>query len=72
MFDAQGRIMLLNRALPRDVQVVTRQVVKPGCTLQQLMRAPQGDRPVHGDVEPYCRNIIDETVKQGTAMSQST
>jgi methyl-accepting chemotaxis protein len=67
VFDAQGRITLLNRRY-LDMYKLSPDIVKPGTTLQQLLNARKETGLFSGDVEPYCRKIIDE-MKQGTAMS---
>jgi methyl-accepting chemotaxis protein len=67
VFDAQGRITLLNRRY-LDMYKLSSDIVKPGTTLQQLLTARQESGLFKGDVEPYCRMIVEE-MKHGKAMS---
>jgi PAS domain S-box-containing protein len=58
MFDAQGRIVLLNHRYI-DMYKLAREVVKPGCTLQQLIQHRKDTGLLSGDVDAYCRRILD-------------
>jgi hypothetical protein len=59
MFDAQTRIVVLNRrylemyGLPPDV-------VKPGCTLKELIEVRKGTGLFTGDVDAYCKKILED------------
>ncbi len=66
MFDAQGRITLLNRRY-LEMYKLSPEIVKPGCTLQQLLQHRKDTGLFAGDVEPYCRKIMDD-MTQGKAM----
>ena len=66
VFDAQGRITLLNRRY-LDMYKLSPEIVKPGCTLRQLLQHRKETGLFNGDVEPYCRKIIDE-MTQGKVM----
>ena len=67
MFDAQGRITLLNRRY-LDMYRLSGDIVKPGCTLQQLLQHRKETGLFSGDIEPYCRKIMDD-VSQRKRMS---
>jgi methyl-accepting chemotaxis protein len=62
VFDQQGRITFVNRRylemynLPGDI-------VKPGCTLQQLIQCRKDTGLFTGDVEPYCRGILQDVAE---------
>ncbi len=66
VFDAQGRITLLNRRYI-EMYKLSPEVVKPGCTLVQLLQHRKDTGIFKGDVESYCRKIMDE-VKLGKEM----
>ena len=58
MFDAQGRIILLNT---RYLQMykLSPEVVKPGCTLKRLIQYRKETGLFSGDVDSYVQNILD-------------
>ena len=66
MFDAQGRIVLHNRRYI-DMYKVSPKIVRPGCTLHELIQHRKETGLFSGDVEAYCRKILD-----GVAKGQST
>ena len=66
MFDAQGRIVLQNCRYI-DMYKVSPKIVRPGCTLHELIRHRKETGLFVGDVEAFCRNVID-----GAAKGQST
>jgi len=66
MFDAQGRITLLNRRYLEMYQL-SPDVVKPGCSLVQLLQYRKDTGIFSGDVESYCRDILEQ-MKQGKPM----
>jgi methyl-accepting chemotaxis protein len=66
VFDAQGRITMVNRRY-LDMYNLSSEIVKPGCTLQQLLQARKETGLFKGDVEPYCRKIMEE-MTHGKAM----
>src|SRR4029077_18810430 len=59
VFDERGRITLLNRRY-LEMYNLSPDVVKPGCSLQQLLQARKETGLFSGEVEPYCRKILDE------------
>ncbi len=58
MFDAQGRIILLNT---RYLQMykLSPEVVKPGCTLKRLIQYRKETGLFSGDVDSYVQNILE-------------
>ncbi len=67
MFDAQGRITLLNQRY-LDMYKLSADVVKPGCTLRELLQHRKETGLFSGEVEPYCRKILED-VAQRKSMS---
>jgi methyl-accepting chemotaxis protein len=65
MFDAQGRITLLN---PRYLEMyrLSPEVVKPGCSLKRLIEYRKETGLFAGDVDSYVKNILD-AMAQGKA-----
>ncbi|MCK9908944.1 PAS-domain containing protein [Microbacteriaceae bacterium K1510] len=63
MFDAQGRVILVNR---RYLQMykLSPEVVKPGCTLRQLIEHRRATGLFSGDVDSYVQRILD-SMKHG-------
>jgi len=63
MFDAHGRITLVNR---RYLQMyrLSPDVVKPGCTLRQLIEHRRATGLFSGDVDSYVQRILD-SMKHG-------
>jgi methyl-accepting chemotaxis protein len=66
MFDAQGRIVLQNTRYI-DMYKVSPKIVRPGCTLHELIQHRKKTGLFVGDVEAFCRTVID-----GAAKGQST
>jgi len=58
MFDAQTRIVLRNRRY-LDMYKLSPKVVKPGCTLRGLIQHRVDTGLLTGDVDAYCRRILD-------------
>ncbi len=56
VFDAQARITLLNRRYT-DMYKLSTRIVKPGCTLHDLIQHRKDTGLFSGDVDAYCRNI---------------
>ena len=58
MFDAQGRITLLNK---RYLQMykLSPEIIKPGCTLKRLIEYRKEKGLFTGEVDSYVRNILD-------------
>ncbi len=65
MFDAQGRITLVNRRY-LDMYQLSAYVVKPGCTLRDLIQHRKDTGLFTGDIDAYCQKIIDN-VNKGTS-----
>ena len=61
-FDAHGRIVLVNYRYV-DMYKLSRKVVKPGCTLQELIQHRKDTGLFSGDVAAYCQNILDNMAK---------
>ncbi|MEI7805370.1 MAG: PAS-domain containing protein [Hyphomicrobiales bacterium] len=57
MFDAQTRIVLLNERY-LEMYKLSAKVVKPGCTLRQLIEHRRDTGLFKGDIESYCRDIV--------------
>jgi len=66
MFDAQGRITLVNRRY-LEMYKLSPEIVKPGCTLQQLIQHRKDTGLFTGEVEPYCRQILESIDKGDNA-----
>lgn len=58
MFDGQNRILLRNTRY-LEMYRLSPDVVKRGCTLRQLIEHRRDSGLFTGDVESYCRNIIE-------------
>ena len=71
MFDAQGRIILLNRRY-LEMYKLSPVIVKVGCTLQQLIQHRKETGLFSGDVESYCRKILDEKGKSNAHYVQAS
>ena len=56
-FDAQGRIVLVNRRYI-DMYKLSPRVVKSGCTLHDLIQHRKDTGLFSGDVAAYCQNIL--------------
>jgi len=59
VFDAQGRITLLNQRY-LDMYKLSPDIVKPGCSLRRLLQHRKDTGLFAGEVEPYCRKIMDD------------
>ena len=66
MFDAQGRIVLCNRRYI-DMYNLSTEIVRPGCTLQELMQHRKDTGLFIDDVATYCEKIL-----AGIAKGEST
>ena len=62
MFDVQGRIVLGNRRYI-DMYKVSPQIVRPGCSLRQLIQHRKDTGLFSGDVDAYCQKIMDSMGK---------
>jgi methyl-accepting chemotaxis protein len=58
MFDAQGRIVLHNRRYI-DMYKVSPQIVRPGCSLRDLIHHRKDTGLFSGDVEAFCQTVLD-------------
>ena len=58
MFDAQGRITLLNRRY-LDMYKLSPEIVNPGCTLKRLIEYRKETGLFAGEVDSYVKNILD-------------
>ncbi len=58
MFDAQGRITLLNRRY-LEMYNLSPTIVKPGCTLHQLIQHRKDTGLFSGDIAAYCQKILE-------------
>jgi methyl-accepting chemotaxis protein len=58
MFDAAGRIVVCNRPYLRMYNL-SPEVVKPGCTLRELIEHRRQTGLFTGDPEQYCKEIMD-------------
>ncbi|MDO8875969.1 MAG: PAS-domain containing protein [Pseudolabrys sp.] len=58
MFDAQGRITLLNRRY-LAMYGLDPAIVKPGCSLRELIQHRRDTGLLSGDVDAYCKRILD-------------
>jgi methyl-accepting chemotaxis protein len=58
MFDAQTRIVLCNNRYLGMYQL-SPQVVRPGCTLRELIQHRKDTGLFSGDIDAYCRKILD-------------
>jgi methyl-accepting chemotaxis protein len=58
MFDAQARIVVVNRRY-LGMYGLSPQIVRPGCTLRELIQHRKGTGLFTGDVDTYCQQILD-------------
>ncbi|HEY1311649.1 MAG TPA: PAS-domain containing protein [Pseudolabrys sp.] len=58
MFDQQGRITLLNRRY-LEMYKLSADIVKPGCTLYELIQHRKDTGLLSGEVAAYCKKIMD-------------
>jgi hypothetical protein len=63
MFDAQGRIALLNRRY-LEMYNLSPEIAKPGCTLRDLIRHRIETGLLSGDPDAYCKRIMDGVGKR--------
>jgi methyl-accepting chemotaxis protein len=66
MFDAQGRIVLVNRRY-LEMYSLSPDVVKPGCTLHELIQHRKDTGLFSGDINTYCQRILDSIGKGASA-----
>ena len=58
MFDGQARIVLVNRRYI-EMYGLSPRIVKPGCTLKELIQHRKDTGVFTGDVDAYCRRIVE-------------
>jgi diguanylate cyclase (GGDEF)-like protein/PAS domain S-box-containing protein len=68
MFDPDGRLVLCNRRYI-EMYNLSSDVVKPGCTLRQLVEHRAGVGLFSGDIDQYCREVM-AAVNTGTSRSR--
>ncbi len=56
LFDASGRLVMCNERY-LDMFEASRDVVKPGCTLRELVQYRKDTGTFHGDVDQYCTDF---------------
>ena len=66
MFDAQSRVVLCNRRYI-GMYNLSPEIVRPGCSLQELMQHRKETGLFSGDVVAYCRQIIENVSKGQSA-----
>ncbi len=66
MFDAQGRIVLCNRRY-LEMYRLSPAIVRPGCSLRQLIEHRKETGLLTGDVDAYCRKIMDSITTGNSA-----
>ena len=66
MFDAQGSIVLTNRRYI-GMYNLSPEIVRPGCSLRELMQHRKETGLFSGDVVAYCRQIIENVSKGQSA-----
>ena len=62
MFDRHGRIVLRNSRYI-DMYKLSPQIVRPGCSLHELIEHRKDTGLFSGDVNAYCQNILDGAAK---------
>jgi len=67
MFDAQGRITVLNSPY-LEMYKLDPKIVKPGCTLKRLIQHRKETGLFSGDVDSYVQKILD-AMAQGTSQT---
>ena len=65
MFDAQSRIVLVNRRYI-EMYGLSPQIVRPGLTLKELIQHRKETGLFTGNVDSYCQNIL-ESMRTGTS-----
>ena len=66
MFDAKARVVVFNRRF-LDMYNLSPQVVRTGCTLQELIRHRKEVGLLDGDPDRYCQEILDGIAAGRTA-----
>src|ERR1700738_16679 len=68
MFDAEGRIVLFNRRY-LEMYNLSAEVVKPGCTLRELIGHRRQAGTFSGDPDAYCQGVL-EGIRNGVTMAR--
>jgi uncharacterized protein YoxC len=66
MFDQQRRITLINQRY-LEMYKLSPDIVKPGCTLHELIQHRKDTGLFSGDVTAYCKKIMDGIAKGGNS-----
>jgi diguanylate cyclase (GGDEF)-like protein/PAS domain S-box-containing protein len=70
LFDSSERLIICNRRYI-EMYGLSREVVKPGCTLRDLLRHRKTTGSFQGDVERYCDNVLRNNRKSTTMVVDS-
>jgi diguanylate cyclase (GGDEF)-like protein/PAS domain S-box-containing protein len=70
LFDSSERLIICNRRYI-EMYGLSRDVIKPGCTLRDLLRHRQATGSFHGDVERYCDDILRNHTKSATTIVEA-
>ena len=62
MFDSRARLVIVNERYLRMYRLSDK-IVKPGCTLRELIQHRKDVGLFQGDVETYCRQILENVAK---------
>ncbi len=65
MFDADARLVICNHRY-LELYGLSPEVIKPGCTLRELIEHRQAVGTFSGDVDEYCRAVVAEVAKGKT------
>ncbi len=71
LFDSGGRIIVSNRSF-LEMYGLSSDVVKPGCTLQELVRHRKETGSFAGDVDRYCRAIMRDMHRAQNALLETS
>jgi len=71
LFDSGGRIIVSNRSFI-EMYGLSSDVVKPGCTLQELVRHRKETGSFAGDVDRYCRAIMRDMHRAQNALLETS
>ena len=58
LFDAHGRLVMCNQRY-MEMFALSPDIVKPGCTLQELMQHRKDNGTFDGDIDSYCAQFLD-------------
>ncbi len=71
LFDSGGRIIVSNRSFI-DMYGLSSEVVKPGCTLEELVRHRKETGSFAGDVDKYCGAIMRDMHRAQNALLETS